>query len=536
MAAFIDAMNAKLLTTQGVKGATVYTEEGVGDQRLVLYQLLVRHCPSYYVDEQIHKAFNRPTATNEELRDYLVLAFQTRDIRGGKGERDLFYTLLLSIFKERPQLIKKTMNLIPEYGCWQDCWKLWNLSRTHPFGEEIQKTCMEFVRWIFFEDLAKSQPSVLGKWMPREGSKYDALAKEFANDFYPGIELQDDRLRQYRKDCSKLNAQLKTVEVDMCRKTWAKINPATVPGRLLKKNRKAFLNEELRGGHLRRPSNVDRMECRQHFMDHTLKALSGKATVRAANVVYPHEIVQALLNNILSTEEEQLLQAQWNALRDKAKETGMLRGCVPMSDFSGSMAGTPLYVSLALGILLSEINEPAFKDYLLGFDADPSWINFTGMTTLREKINHALRFAQGLNTDFFRATSLILRKLVDHAVPPSQAPKDLIVFTDMGFDAAAGHTRGQDLWETQLTTIKKAFVAAGYTAPRIVLWNLRSEYRDFHAKADTEGVVILSGWSPSALQILQTKGVVIQSPYEALRELLDAPRYDLVRDAWALSM
>jgi hypothetical protein len=267
-------------------------------------------------------------------------------------------------------------------------------------------------------------------------------------------------------------------------------------------------------------------------MDHTLKALSGKATVRAANVVYPHEIVQALLNNILSTEEEQLLQAQWNALRDKAKETGMLRGCVPMSDFSGSMAGTPLYVSLALGILLSEINEPAFKDYLLGFDADPSWINFTGMTTLREKVNHALKFAQGLNTDFFRATSLILRKLVEHAVPPSQAPKDLIVFTDMGFDQAAGHA----FWETQLSTIKKAFVAAGYTAPRIVLWNLRSEYRDFHAKADTEGVVILSGWSPSALQTLQTKGVVIQSPYEALRELLDAPRYDLVRDAWALSM
>lgn len=533
MAAFIDAMNADTLLKQGVKGANVYTEEGVGDQRLALYQLLVRGCPSYYVDELIHKVFNHPKSTDAALRDYLVLAFQTRDIRGGKGERDLFYSLLLSIFKERPQLIKKTINLTPEYGCWQDCWKLWNLSRTHPFGEEIRDTIMELVRWIFFEDLAKPHPSVLGKWMPREGSKYDALAKEFANNFFPSIELQDDRLRKYRKECSKLNALLKTVEVDMCKNTWAKINPAMVPGRLLKKNRKAFLNEELRGGHLRRPSNVDRMECRQHFLDHTLLALSGKSTVRAANVVYPHEIVQALLTDILSTEEEQLLQAQWNALRDQATKTGMLRGCVPMSDFSGSMAGTPLYVSMALGILLSEINEPAFKDYLLGFDEEPSWINFTGMNTLREKVNHALRFAQGLNTDFMKAASLILRKLVDHAVPQSQAPKDLIVFTDMGFDAAAGRNNH---WETQLSTIKKAFVAAGYTAPRIVLWNLRSEYRDFHAKADTEGVVVLSGWSPSALQTLQTKGVVIQSPYEALRELLDAPRYDLVRDAWALSM
>jgi hypothetical protein len=101
----------------------------------------------------------------------------------------------------------------------------------------------------------------------------------------------------------------------------------------------------------------------------------------------------------------------------------------------------------------------------------------------------------------------------------------------MGFDAAAGSGR---LWETQLTTIKKAFKENGYVPPRIVLWNLRSEYKDFHAKADTEGVVILSGWSPSALKTLQTNGVVLQSPYAALKEVLDSPRYDLVRAAWDL--
>jgi hypothetical protein len=253
--------------------------------------------------------------------------------------------------------------------------------------------------------------------------------------------------------------------------------------------------------------------------------------MRGANVVYPHEIVAAIMNNHLSEEEAQLLQVQWNSIRDEVKSAGGLKGCVPMSDFSGSMAGVPLHVSMALGILISEINDAAFKDYLLGFDADPSWIHFGGMTTLKQKVTHALQFAQGLNTDFMKAATLILKKLVDHKVPAADAPKELIVLTDMGFDQAAGHAAP---WETQLTTIKKAFVSAGYTPPRIVVWNLRSEYRDFHAKADTEGVVVLSGWSPSALKSLQTKGVVLQSPYAALREVLDAPRYDQVRSAWAL--
>jgi len=535
MAAFIDAMNADLITKQGVKGADVYTEEGVGDRRLTLYQMLVRDCAPQYVEEQVGKAFLNPLEKDEVLRDFLVIAFQTRDVRGGKGERDLFYTMLLAIFTYKPNLIRSTINLVPEYGSWLDCWKLW-VKATHQV-ETIHSTITDLVKWIFFEDLAKMdtgrQPSLLGKWLPREGSKYDVIAKAFANEFYPHIDLQDDRLREYRKACSKLNAKLKTVEVDMCAHTWANINPAAVPGRLLKRNRKAFLNEtnEKHYTELRWPSSKDRMDCRKHFMDHVKKSLEGKASMRGANVVYPHEIVTAFINNNLSEEEEQLLQVQWNSIRDEAKSAGGLKGCVPMSDFSGSMSGIPLHVSMALGILISEINEPAFKDYLLGFDAEPSWINFTGMMTLKQKIRHALQFAQGLNTDFLKATSLILSKLVEHQVPAAEAPKELIVLTDMGFDAAAG--RGIQ-WETQLTTIKKAFQDNGYVPPRIVLWNLRSEYRDFHAKADTEGVVVLSGWSPSALKSLQTKGVVLQSPYAALREVLDAPRYDQVRTAWAL--
>jgi len=63
-----------------------------------------------------------------------------------------------------------------------------------------------------------------------------------------------------------------------------------------------------------------------------------------------------------------------------------------------------------------------------------------------------------------------------------------------------------------------------------VIWNVRAEFKDFHAKADQEGVVQLSGWSPSILKALQTGGVQVQTPYQGMRQILDDKRYDLVRE------
>jgi hypothetical protein len=46
---------------------------------------------------------------------------------------------------------------------------------------------------------------------------------------------------------------------------------------------------------------------------------------------------------------------------------------------------------------------------------------------------------------------------------------------------------------------------------------------------------MLAGWSPSLFKVLQKEGVVIQTPYAALRAQLDDERYDPVRarvEAW----
>ena len=43
----------------------------------------------------------------------------------------------------------------------------------------------------------------------------------------------------------------------------------------------------------------------------------------------------------------------------------------------------------ALGILLSEINHPAFKDGMIGFDSTPNWIQFKPGMSLKEKVSYA---------------------------------------------------------------------------------------------------------------------------------------------------
>ena len=54
------------------------------------------------------------------LEDVLVLAFHTRWCRGGKGERQLFYRMLLALHRSDPGAVASVLEHVPEFGCWRD--------------------------------------------------------------------------------------------------------------------------------------------------------------------------------------------------------------------------------------------------------------------------------------------------------------------------------------------------------------------------------------------------------------------------------
>lgn len=519
-------------TKLGVKGSDVYAEAGVGDLRVSFFTQLVRGLRPSEIERQVDAFF--ANGSPDFLRDLVVLAFQTRDVRGGKGEKDLFLGMLEGVLKHRPTWAEALLSLVPEYGCWKDLWKLATRS------PRLQSAIDAVVKRQFELDQETLRPSLLVKWLPREGSQYDALAKHFAELLFP-LTPPQGRLRVYRRTLAYLNKRVDTTEIKMCAKVWKTIDPEHVPGRLMAKCKSAFFNQKKQGRQtVQRSQEEDRIECALNFKKHLEDCLSGKVVAKGAGVLQPHEIVKSLLGHYdLSEEDKGVAQAQWESIRKDAEARGGFKGNpVVMCDFSGSMDGTPKLVSLALGILISELAPEPFRDHILTFDSVPDWHSFKGKGSLWEKLQGINALGQGLSTDFQKACDLVLRKLVENKVAPADAPSDLIVLTDMGFDAASAdgaftHVKKNQAWQTHFQMIQDSFAAAGYTAPRIVCWNLRAEYSDFHAKAADNGVVQLSGWSPAVLKALTSaEGVRVQTPYEGLRAALDDTRYDKVREAF----
>jgi hypothetical protein len=540
--AFVQAMNDSLKKV-GINGADVYTEDGVGDYRVTLFTMLNRDLEELYLKKHIDCIFS----LNDPIifRDLFVMAFQTRDIRGGKGEKKLFYNFIKYLYEYDSDTTLRLLSLVPEYGCWRDLWELVKIVPDFEFEiiKIVNKTFKNDMEYYNKNEYNKM--TLLAKWLPREGSRYSELAKVFANNLYDFKSMRK-RIVQYRKDVSLLNKALKTVEIYMCDKSWYDIKPESVPGRCLKLHTKAFLNEpntkmmKKTYSLLRYPDDMDRMLCREHFLDFIENMKKGKVKAHGANVVMPHELVNSFISMrrfiTKSEEEKDIIQGQWNSIREETMKLGGLNKCIPMCDFSGSMNGIPKLISLSLGILISEINHDAFKDYILTFDSTPVWHSFKGCSTLENKLKVIDNFlGHGLNTNFYKACMFILDKMIEYKVPVGEEPEDLIVLTDMGFDGA---NNSNEIWESQLEKIQNEFKIAGekiwgegngWKVPRIVIWNLRAEYKDFHATAHQEGVVQLSGWSPSMLKALQTNGVKVMTPYEGMRYILDDSRYEPIR-------
>ena len=544
--AFVQAMNTPTTTKTGVNGAEVYTEEGVGDYRLTLFTMLNRGLSIDYIESSVNAIFNK--GIHDELRDLFVMAFQTRDIRGGKGEKRLFYDFFSVLYKKDAITAEKMVHLIPEYGCWRDLWELMKLI------PEIETSAFKLVRETFKDDLVKchssleSKMSLLAKWIPREGSgRYPGLARKLADFIYDFNGSSMKRMVQYRKDVSLMNKALKTVEINMCNSTWADIKPKTVPGQCLKLHTKAFLNKPFKSSsssdELRYPNNPDRMKCREHFQEFVEALKNGTQKAHGANVVMPHELVKSCLHYDTSQDERDIIQGQWESIREETLKFGRLGKCVPMCDFSGSMDGVPKLVSFALGILISEINHISFKNHILSFDSTPSWYKFSNNDSLYNKVKSVpSALGQGLSTNFYKACMRILDKMVEHRVPVGEEPEDLIVLTDMGYDNAVSLSSGA--WPTQLNDIRNMFKlngekiwgeGNGWKPPRIVIWNLRAEYKDFHATSEQDGVVQLSGWSPSILKVLQQQGIIVSTPFQGMRVTLDDERYDEIRHIWDLT-
>jgi len=570
-AAFVRAMDRSTNLSEGENGALEHVS--TNESQLDLFFALVRGLPELRLTELLATAI-RNAHSCEDKTNLFVLLFQTRDCRGGKGEKELFYRMFRQLYNHFPAAGKVVLPLVPHYGYYKDY--------LHLLGENPTEELVAAVADIFFGQLKKDLDalrrgdsiSMCAKYVPREGKAVDKKRKAawkllsyeekrekekrdffhvLLGRFYPpytgvrwGI-AKSTRQWIAERACFRkmvlgpLGAALEIPEIFMCAQRYEEINFSRVPSVCMNRNRKAFLNEQVSPfpkGHKhrlavpldgeRKPNDPGRAAARANLL---AAAAEGKVLGRR---LMPHEMVsQMMAPRGVSAGEATILEAQWSSMRSTVGSLGKM---IPLVDVSKSMEGTPMTVAIALGILISEVTHPAFRDRFITFETAPQWCNFTGCTTLRDKVTRAMEAPWGGSTNLTAALELVLQVALEANLPPSELPESLIVLSDMQFNQA----------DPRLTTfewLKERFAAAGYTLPKIVFWNLRGDTRGFPATSFAENVQMLSGFSPALLRLVldgeticpsaticvPSNGIAPVTPGETYRRAIYDERYDLVR-------
>jgi len=589
MTSFRDAVDNQINSAAnrqvGENGMAEFTNAGVGSDLLALSQLVRGGTPTPLVDKILQR--NSPN----EIADLVVLLFATRNARGGKGEKKLAYDIFIRLQTAYPETCTRLLGLFPHYGYWKDLLLLMaedegldetltraalrvikdqlavDLMAVEEYKEELKKTFDEKE----IEALRRKGPSIslLAKWLPREGSSLDKKTKFvslFVPLMWPASESnqatdawESSGKALYRKTVAQLTAYLALPEVLLAAHREEEIRFKKLASKATMRLRKVFLNENANG----RPRSEDpkRIRLAERFQMYVAKkGLKGRQ-------LDPHEIVSIVLKKHNMTDaEEKVLDAQWKDLwRGVAEQAKAAEGdtlefnptrMVPMADVSGSMSGVPMEVSIALSIGLSEITHDAFKHMVMTFSSQPKWHRLNPSDSIVQKVRSLSRAHWEMSTNFEAAYDLIL-ETVEAAKLSREDMPSLVVFSDMQFDQAMGRrTPMTTMHEHLCAKVERVGKRLGWedTDPTpIVYWNLRNT-GGHPVNKDTEGAVLLAGFSPSLLKLVLSGGALVEETVEVveadgtvttqkirvtpeviLRKMLDDDVYDPVREVLASS-
>lgn len=339
--------------------------------------------------------------------------------------------------------------------------------------------------------------SLAAKWCPSIDSSFDRSTllcesiarKVFPRESYPEYEGVEEAHYAYRiRDRLRkevlvpLRKALELPEVYIGHNRWGDIPYNRVASVAMKFYKDKFLKHDA-----------------ERFSQYLEDVKSGKAKI-AAGALLPHEIIMALNDG----DGGQVAELQWKRMVDDLLQKGKLKNCMAICDVSGSMDGTPMEVSVALGLLVSELSEEPWKGKVITFSESPTLQIIQG-DSLMEKTEFVRRMEWGMNTDFQKVFDLILQVAVDGKLKEDEMIKRVFVFSDMEFDQASTNP-----WETDYKAIERKFKEKGYekVIPEVVFWNLRYS-KATPVPAREKGVALVSGYSKNLMKLfLDGDGIV----------------------------
>ena len=430
--------------------------------------------------------------------------FYLRDVRGGQGERRFFRVCYKWLAQANPTEAKNLIPFVAEYGRYDDLFEL--------FDTPIKIDMLMYVKRVINEN----KDHLIYKWMPSinaSSKRSKAMGREFAICF-------NMTEREYRKMLSEGRKACHLVETLMSQNKWDQIAFDKLPSRagLLYKN--AFMR-------------------REETKDRYAKFMSDKNTKVNAGVLNPVDIAHQIFgyNHWRQPEktERQAWQKYWDNLKDYY--CGKEEPGIAVVDVSGSMTGTPMDAAVSMGAYIAERGKGPFKNHFITFSDNPQLVEFTGVD-IYDKFQRARDANWGGSTNIEAVFDLLLNTAIRHHAKPEDMPKTLYIFSDMEFNQCitSGPARtgmwyyGNGLNDGQINTVIETQIRKwklyGYTAPRVIFWNLDARHDNIPALGDKFSYV--SGFSMNMVEcILSGKDGI-----DLMLEKLNSERYKIITSVY----
>lgn len=461
-------------------------------------------------DEDVILLFKNALAEDEVHA--LKCLFYLRDVRGGQGERRFFKVCMKWLANEHPEIARRNLKSIPEYGRWDDLYIF--------VGTPLEQDALDFMKnQLALDILSLEKPnqgiSLLGKWL-KSCNASSKETKRLGNITRIAFGMTQ---KEYRKMLAELRDRINIVEKLMSENRWDEIEFDKIPSKagLIYKN--AFARRDIIAQKYETFAN-------------------DKSTTVNAKTLYPQEIAAKAFRNSDSypSVDRAMLQKYWDNLPNyygDRKENG-----IAVVDVSGSMNGTPLEAAVSLGAYIADKAHGPFANHFITFSANPELVQFYGVDIV-DKFKRCRKADWEMNTNIEKVFDLLLSTALKNKTPQEDMPERLYIFSDMEFDKCVtcgeSPAHGWHGWgyranylnrnsiDTLIETISKKWLDYGYKMPSIVFWNLDARQNNIPAIGD--GFSYVSGFAPVMIeQILSGKdGIAL------MLEKLDSERYAAIK-------
>lgn len=445
-------------------------------------------------------------AYDEDSTLALKCLFYLRDVRGGQGERRFFRVVIKWLASEHPEVVRRNLSLIPEYGRYDDLYVL--------DGTVLEDEAYNLMYHQLVLDVTCKTPSLLAKWLKSENTS-SLESRRLGEKTRKAFNMTP---RQYRRTLSNLRARIRVVERLMSENRWDEIEFDKIPSRAGVIYRNAFARRDI-------------------IKEKYAKFAASKETKVNAGALYPHDIAHRAFgirrSVAVDAPERQMLQKYWDNLPDYY--SGREENGIAVVDVSGSMTGVPMEAAVSMGAYIADKAHGPFANHFITFSDDPQLVEFTGVDIV-DKLNRCVRADWGMSTNLEGVFDMLLDTALKSKTAANDMPERIYIFSDMEFNSCVTtNAPGSGHWfsmrpvlskngvDTLMETMKKKWAAYGYKLPSVVFWNLNARQNNIPAIGD--GFSYISGFSPVMIeQILSGKDGV-----DLMLDKLNSERYSAIK-------